>query len=121
MGVPGYSNHTYNYICLTFWTCGSGPTDTALLWNNPSSYIGTSSSFGSNDNEIRTNIKSLYNNAGIKLMVSAFGATEYPTSSGLNALQCATKLANYVTANQLDGVDIDWEDTAAFNSPTGGG
>jgi hypothetical protein len=75
MGVPGYSNHTYNYICLTFWTCSVGPTDAAILWNNPSSYFGTTSAFGTNDNQIRTNIKNLYSNAGIKLMVSAFGAT----------------------------------------------
>jgi len=23
IGVPGYSNHSYNYIVLTFWTCTS--------------------------------------------------------------------------------------------------
>jgi len=66
-------------------------------------------------------MKNLYNQAGIKLMVSAFGATENPTSLGLDATVCANKLADYVSQNQLDGVDIDWEDTAAFNSVSGGG
>jgi hypothetical protein len=49
MGVPGYSNHSYNYICFTFWTCGQGITDVAILWDNPSNYFGTTSVFGSND------------------------------------------------------------------------
>lgn len=75
MGVPGYSNHTYNYICFTFWTCSRGNTDTATLWNNISGYFGTYSSFGSTDDEIRTNLKARYTQAGIKLMVSAFGST----------------------------------------------
>lgn len=75
MGVPGYSNHTYNYICFTFWTCGQGIADVAVLWNNPSNYFGTTSVFGSNDTQIRASLKNLYAQAGIKLMVSAFGAT----------------------------------------------
>jgi hypothetical protein len=74
MGVPGYAKNTsYNFICLTFWTCASGPTDTALVWNNPIAYMGTT--FGSTNAIIRSTLKALYANAGIKLMVSAFGAT----------------------------------------------
>jgi len=73
LGIPGYSNHTYNYICLTFWL-SSGPADTAGLWDKPSLYFGTDL-FGSTDDQIRANIKNLYAQAGIKLMVSAFGAT----------------------------------------------
>lgn len=73
LGVPGYATpHLYNYICLTFWTVQQGPLDAALAWNRSSTYL---SSFGSNDQEIRTNIKKIYNDNGIKLMVSAFGAT----------------------------------------------
>ena len=121
MGVPGYSNHSYNYICFTFWTCGIGNTDTAILWNNPTNYFGTYSSFGTTDTEIRTNLKKKYANAGIKIMVSAFGSTENPTSQKYDAITCADNLASYVTKNQLDGVDIDWEDTAAFQTASGGG
>ena len=121
MGVPGYSNHSYNYICFTFWTCGVGSTDTALLWNNISNFFGTTSTFGSTDKDIRTNLKNRYAKAGIKMMVSAFGATENPTSQRLDAVTCADNLASYVIRNQLDGVDIDWEDTAAFQTRTGGG
>ena len=73
LGVPGYAPpHLYNYICLTFWTYQQGPLDAALAWNQSSTYL---SSFGNNDQEIRANIKKIYNDNGIKLMVSAFGAT----------------------------------------------
>jgi hypothetical protein len=81
MGVPGYAKNTsYNFICLTFYTCSGGPTDTALVWSNPIAYMGTT--FGSTNAIIRSTLKTLYANAGIKLMVSAFGSTENPTSAG---------------------------------------
>jgi hypothetical protein len=73
MGIPGYSTHTYNYICVTFWTCAHGPLDIAKAWDDPITYMGTL--FGNTNDAIRTNIKKKYNDAGIKLMVSAFGAT----------------------------------------------
>lgn len=49
-------------------------------------------------------------------MVSAFGATENPTSSGYDPVDTANKLAQFVYDNQFDGVDIDWEDTPAFTN-----
>lgn len=52
-------------------------------------------------------------------MVSAFGATEMPTTLGLDATTCANSLADYVINNDLDGVDIDYEDSAAFEAGTG--
>ena len=52
-------------------------------------------------------------------MVSAFGATEHPTTAGVDPVVCATKLADFVSTYNLDGVDIDWEDTAAFQAGTG--
>ena len=73
MGIPGYSNHIYNYICITFWTCAHGPLDIAKFWDDPITHIGTL--FGNTNDAIRTNIKKKYKDAGITLMVSAFGAT----------------------------------------------
>ena len=52
-------------------------------------------------------------------MVSAFGATETPTTSGIDATDCALRLADFVKSNNLDGVDVDWEDTAAFQNGIG--
>jgi hypothetical protein len=105
-GIPGYSPpHVYNYICLAFWMISQGPVDAALAWNESSTYL---SSFGSTSQEIRANIKKIYNDNGILLMVSAFGATERPTTDGYNANTCAKKLADFIIYNNLDGVDIDW-------------
>ncbi len=47
-------------------------------------------------------------------MISAFGATQFPTTGGVDPVDCATKLGNFVLENNLDGVDIDWEDNAAM-------
>jgi hypothetical protein len=108
LGVPGYAPpHKYNYVCLTFWTSLGGPVDTAQVWNNSANYFGTSV-FGSSSADIRRNIKKIFNDNGIKLMVSAFGATENPTSSGADATKTALRLADFVNSNNLDGVDIDW-------------
>ena len=75
MAVPGYAKpHTYNYVALAFWTYNGG-VDIAKVWSNPSMFMGTDSVFGSNDNAIRASLKSAYNNNGIKVLVSAFGAT----------------------------------------------
>lgn len=40
-------------------------------------------------------------------MVSAFGSTEGPAST--DAVTTCTKLADFVSSNNLDGVDIDFE------------
>jgi chitinase len=50
----------------------------------------------------------------VKLLVSAFGATQMPTSLGFNATDCGLQLAAFANANNYDGVDIDWEDTKSF-------
>ncbi len=52
-------------------------------------------------------------------MVSAFGATEFPTSGGLDATTTCTSIAEFVKENQLDGLDIDWEDNSAMNEGIG--
>jgi hypothetical protein len=48
-------------------------------------------------------------------MISAFGSTENPTSLNKNPIEVATKLASFVLSNNLDGVDIDYEDNNAMN------
>mgnify|MGYP001323148856 CR=1 FL=1 len=106
LGVPGYAqNHSYNYIVLAFWLT-SGAADSALVWANPTMYMGTDSVFGKTTSDIQQSLKKLYNNAGVKIMVSAFGATENPTNQDPSTV--ATKLATFVNANNLDGVDIDY-------------
>ena len=64
-------------------------------------------------------MKNAYNANGISLILSAFGASENPTSMGLSPIQCANKLAKYVYDNNFDGVDIDYEDNEAMLDGTG--
>lgn len=76
LGVPGYAaSHDYNYILLAFWSCNSDPKDMALIWANASQYFGPANSFGNDTQSIQKALKKLYNDAGIKIMVSAFGST----------------------------------------------
>ena len=114
MGVPGYASQTiYNYIALAFWSSNS-VLDIVNIWAEPLKYFGGDSGFGSTNDEIQKNLKKKYNDAGVKILISAFGSTEFPTSGGVNPVDCATKLGNFVLNNNLDGVDIDWEDNAAM-------
>lgn len=67
----------------------------------------------------RQRIKGLYNAAGIKLMVAAFGATEEPTSGGKDPVAIANQMAKWVKDYGVDGIDVDYEDFPAFAAGTG--
>lgn len=90
------------------------------MWSNPLYFIGAGY-VGDTIQEIQTNLKKNFTDAGVKLIVSAFGATENPTSENLDPVQVGKDLAAFVNNNQFDGVDIDWEDTPAFQSGDGKG
>lgn len=42
-------------------------------------------------------------------MVSAFGGTSLPTTNGSDPAQTAQTMASFVKANDLDGIDVDYE------------
>ncbi|KAG1869307.1 glycoside hydrolase family 18 protein [Suillus tomentosus] len=75
----------------------------------------------------RSSILSEYDAAGISLIVSLFGSTETPTSSGYSPIDTANTMAAWVIEYGLQGVDIDYEaccmmsdnDFAAFDAGTG--
>ncbi|KAJ7890533.1 glycoside hydrolase family 18 protein [Mycena olivaceomarginata] len=67
----------------------------------------------------RASVKAQYNAAGIKLVVSVFGSTDVPTSSGVNPVTMATTMANWVKQFNLDGIDVDYEDFNAFDAGDG--
>ncbi|KAI0772405.1 glycoside hydrolase [Trametes elegans] len=84
----------FNVINLAFLLT-SGPADQAANWAAlPSSQ--------------RKQLKRQYNGAGVSLVVSAFGATEHPTSQDPTAV--ANELADFVLSHDLDGIDIDYEE-----------
>ncbi|KAI0705198.1 glycoside hydrolase family 18 protein [Cytidiella melzeri] len=67
----------------------------------------------------RTTVKSQYSAAGIKLIVSAFGSTDVPTSTGADPVATANTFAAWVKQYDLDGIDVDYEDFNAFDAGTG--
>jgi hypothetical protein len=67
----------------------------------------------------RSTIKAKYKAAGIKLMVSAFGSTDVPTTSRADPVLTANTMAEWVKQYQLDGIDVDYEDFDAFNAGDG--
>lgn len=90
LGAPGYAGyHLYNFIAFSFWTYQHGPVDIALLWDDPMKYFGNDNPFGTSKDQVQKTIKQKYNNEGIKIMISAFGATELPTTQGVNPVACA--------------------------------
>ncbi|EIN14309.1 glycoside hydrolase [Punctularia strigosozonata HHB-11173 SS5] len=67
----------------------------------------------------RATYKSQYVAAGIKLLVSAFGSTDAPTSTGADPVAVANSMAAWVIDYDLDGIDIDYEDFNAVNAGDG--
>ena len=61
-------------------------------------------------------MKQRYNENGVKIFISAFGATEHPVTANVDPTTCATNLGNFVLNNNLDGVDIDLEDNAGMEA-----
>ncbi|KAJ7113776.1 glycoside hydrolase superfamily [Mycena epipterygia] len=57
----------------------------------------------------RTDIKEQYEQAGIKIFVSAFGSTEEPTTKGADANNTASTMAKWVKDYGVHGIDVDYE------------
>jgi hypothetical protein len=76
LAVPSEGKkNLYNFIILAFWSYNAGPLDAVSIWADPVKYFGGSSLFGSTKDQIQKNLKAKYNNNGMKILVSAFGAT----------------------------------------------
>lgn len=109
----------YNTIILAFWTPNqdgtSNPVDMGVVWAHPDRFFDVQNSkFGSTPDEIRSNLLKAYHSNGVKLLISAFGATSFPTSAGIPATACGENLAKFVIDMNLDGVDLDYEDNSAM-------
>ena len=50
------------------------------------------------------------------MIVSLFGSTETPTTSGADPVLTANTMAAWVKKYNMDGVDVDYEDFAAFDN-----
>jgi chitinase len=119
MAVPGYATTTaYNVIILAFWLT-TNPTDIASVWADPLRFFSTDNPWGTTKDLIQKNLIKAYHSKGIKVLVSAFGATEFPTTAGADPVKTCTNLATFAKDNNLDGIDLDWEDSAALESGKG--
>ncbi|KAI0766598.1 glycoside hydrolase [Trametes elegans] len=95
----------YNVVALSFLTL-QGALDQA-------------GAFAALPADKRAAKKSEYEKAGIKIIVSAFGETDKPTTAGADPVGTANTMAQFVTANALDGIDVDYEDLDAMNRGDG--
>ncbi|CDO78090.1 Glycoside Hydrolase Family 18 protein [Trametes cinnabarina] len=95
----------YNVFALSFLLI-SGPADKALEWTQLSA-------------SDRSTVKSQYSAAGVSLIVSAFGSTDAPTSSGADPTSTANTMAAWVKQFDLDGIDVDYEDFNAMDKSDG--
>lgn len=83
------------YSALSF-LLASGAADQAQAWEQM-------------DSGKRTSLKQKYSDAGIKVIVSAFGSTEKPTTTKEDPTSVASQMAAWVKKYNVDGIDVDWE------------
>ncbi|KAH8922440.1 glycoside hydrolase family 18 protein [Atractiella rhizophila] len=95
----------WNVFVLSFWLATQGPFDMVQGW------------VWLTDQQ-RADFRAQYDAVGAKIMVAAFGATDRPTSAGLDPVTTATNLANFAKQYNVHGVDIDYEDFDAMNGGT---
>lgn len=94
---------TLLFSALAFWL-QAGPFDNAQAWADLAE--------ADKDTTLAA-----YKDAGISLVVSAFGATDIPTAA--DPATVAGNLATFVKDNKLQGVDVDYEDLDGFNAGDG--
>ncbi|KZV81243.1 glycoside hydrolase [Exidia glandulosa HHB12029] len=67
------------------------------------------------DDGARQKIVDDYHQAGKTIRISLFGSEDYPLTYKGDPTIIAQKAADFVKQNNLDGVDVDYEDTGSFN------
>ncbi|KAJ7504341.1 glycoside hydrolase family 18 protein [Mycena galericulata] len=106
IGPPAVSAISgFNVFALSFLLV-EGAADKAQEWTSLTS-------------SQRAALKAEYKAAGIKLIVSAFGSTDAPTTSGADPITTANTMAQWVKQFDLDGIDVDYEDFDAVNAGDG--
>ena len=128
-GVPGYSDHGYNVLILSFWldSIKTG-SFTVERWMNIQNYLNDNIKYeltnkiNPTGREIRLSIKNIYKQHGILLLISAFGATDHPIRDGVpswnfvdkHANDTAILLAKFTKDYNFDGIDVDWEESSTM-------
>ena len=89
-------NRTADIFSALGFLLASGSVDQALNWQELT------------DSQ-RTTYVHEYNAAGISLVVSGFGPSEAPTSSGVDPVMAANTMAAWVIQYGVNGIDVDYE------------
>ncbi|GJJ10262.1 hypothetical protein Clacol_004488 [Clathrus columnatus] len=96
----------FNTYILAFYLSNAGPFDLAEMWASLTAAQ-------------RSTMRANYKAVGVDtILVSAFGSTDIPTTTGVNPTTMAQKLAQFVSDFGLDGVDVDYEDFNAVQAGT---
>ncbi|PIL29812.1 hypothetical protein GSI_08018 [Ganoderma sinense ZZ0214-1] len=95
----------FNVINLAFLLT-TGPADQVHNWANL-------------DATKRQQLKQQYNEAGVSIVASAFGEKDLPTSAGQNPVTLANTMGQFVLNNDLDGIDVDWEEITLVTHQSG--
>ncbi len=85
-----------------------GPRDQVANWANL-------------DATKRQQLKQQYNQAGVSIVASAFGETDLPTTAGRDPVALANTMGQFVLNNDLDGIDVDWEEIVLVTHQSGVG
>lgn len=94
LGVPDPSKlQGFTHYNIAFWM-STGASDNAQEWVQ-----------GSQEQQ-KAIVKS-YNDAGIRLGVAIFGATDKPQSDNNDPWDLAKKIVKFVKKNNLQGVDVE--------------
>jgi hypothetical protein len=73
LAVPSYSRkHGFNYIALDGWTCNGELGVPLKIWQDLNQYVNSTLATSSKESQVL--LKKLYEVAGIKLLVNAFGS-----------------------------------------------
>jgi hypothetical protein len=115
---PSSSINGLTHFNLAFWVSNGGNASRA---GDVYTGSGNADQWALGDPKVQKAIVKEYNKYGIRLGVAAFGAFDKPQSSGNDPVALAITLAAFVRQNNLQGVDVDYEEFDYLTDWTGNG
>jgi len=94
-----------------------GAAASVAPWADPIKFFTADSPLGKTAADIRKKMFDAFRAKGKRVLVSAFGAFDFPTHR--DPTKVCTDLANFTKDNGFDGVDLDYEDNEAMEAGTG--
>ncbi len=120
MGIPAVNGDTpiyespHNIIIIGSYLHNDGPHNIAAIIDQPTDNIGTM--FGATAKAAQTEIFRRYHAKGMKVLLGLFGEGYAPVSDKEDANVLCRTIALYAKTIGYDGVDLNFEDSAAFFS-----